>query len=275
MRNPRVIASTLALVLMAAACAGDLPVRSTGGGPTSTSVPGGARSSTTSTTVVASAPPTTPPPTTPPAPALPEGQDTTVESVVDGDTIVVAGGTRVRLIGVDTPETKDPRTAVQCFGREAGAHTASLLGSGTPVRLVYDAERHDRYGRTLAYVYRRSDGLFVNAALVAGGYALVTTFAPNVAHAEEFIALARAAREDGRGLWAACGGDPSGAPAPPPAPSPPPAAGGPCDASYPGVCIPTAPPDLDCGDVAERRFAVVPPDPHRFDGDGDGVGCES
>jgi micrococcal nuclease len=204
---------------------------------------------------------------------LPAGEDINVESVVDGDTIVVAGGTRVRLIGVDTPETKDPRKPVQCFGREAAAHTASLLESGTPVRLVFDVERLDRYGRTLAYVYRRADGLFVNAALVADGYALVATFPPNVAHTENFTALARAARDDGRGLWSACEGDPSAAA--PPTTAPPLSAGGSCDPSYPGVCIPPGPPDLNCGDIAPRRFQVVPPDPHGFDGNGDGVGCES
>jgi hypothetical protein len=64
---------------------------------------------------------------------------------------------------------------------------------------------------------------------------------------------------------------------PPPA-TPPPAAppvGGNCDPSYPGVCIPLSPPDLDCGDITFRRFQVLPPDPHRFDGDNNGVGCES
>lgn len=201
-----------------------------------------------------------------------------MEEVVDGDTIVVAGGTRVRLIGIDTPETKDPRQPVQCFGVEASAHTAALLATGAPIRLAYDVERFDRFGRTLAYVYRRSDGLFVNAALVADGYASVATFPPNVAHVDEFTELARQAREAGRGLWAACGDEAPAQPLPPPPASPPPGpapssdAG--CDPSYPGVCIPSAPPDLDCGDITDRRFQVLPPDPHRFDGDHDGVGCE-
>lgn len=186
----------------------------------------------------------------------------------------------MRLIGVDTPETKDPRKAVQCFGVEASAHTMSLLGSRTPVRLVYDVERFDRFGRTLAYVYREGDGLFVNAALVAEGYAQVAAFPPNVAHAEELIRLARSAREDGRGLWSACEEGPAEEPpaqsgsatANPPAE---PSRAGPCDASYPDVCIPPAPPDLDCGNIDQRRFRVLPPDPHRFDGsDDDGLGCE-
>ena len=136
--------------------------------------------------------------------ALPAGLDTSVERIVDGDTLVVAGGHRVRLIGVDTPETKDPRKPVQCFGREASAYVSSLLREGEGVRLVGDVEERDVYGRTLAYVYRLADGLFVNAALVREGYAQVLTIPPNVAHAEEFVALARDARERGRGLWSSC-----------------------------------------------------------------------
>ena len=80
-----------------------------------------------------------------------------VERVVDGDTIVVRGVGRVRLIGVDTPETVDPRRPVEFFGREASAFTKRLL-EGQRVRLEYDWERADRYGRTLAYVYLR-DGM--------------------------------------------------------------------------------------------------------------------
>lgn len=135
---------------------------------------------------------------------LPAGLDVVVEKVVDGDTIVVSGGERVRLIGVDTPETKDPRRPVGCFGKEASDFTASLLPAGTPVRLVGDAEQRDRYQRLLAYAYRLSDGLFVNAELLRRGFALVLTIPPNIAHNEEFLALSREARNADRGLWRAC-----------------------------------------------------------------------
>jgi micrococcal nuclease len=74
------------------------------------------------------------------------------------------------------------------------------------VRLVRDVEARDRYGRLLAYVYRRRDGLFVNAELVRRGYATVATFPPNVAHEDEFRRLARRARLSGRGLWSECVG---------------------------------------------------------------------
>ena len=147
--------------------------------------------------------PVTPPPPAPQV-ALPGGFDTTVERVVDGDTVVVSGGRHVRLIGVDTPETKDPRRPVQCFGREAAAFVASVLPRGTGVRLVGDVDQQDQYDRTLAYVYRLPDGLFVNAELLRRGYAQVLTVSPNVAHADQFVALAAEARDAGRGLWSAC-----------------------------------------------------------------------
>jgi micrococcal nuclease len=126
--------------------------------------------------------------------------------VVDGDTIQVSldgAKERVRYIGVDTPETVKPRTPVQCFGRKASAANHRLV-DGERVRLVADAEPRDRYGRMLAYVYRASDGLFINAELVRGGYATPLTIAPNVRHAEQFVALAGKARRAGRGLWSAC-----------------------------------------------------------------------
>lgn len=121
-------------------------------------------------------------PVTTSATDLPPGDDRSVERVVDGDTLIVDGGERVRLIGIDTPETKAEDRPVECFGPEASAHLAFLLASGSDVRLAYDEESSDQYGRTLAYVYRRSDGLFVNAALVEGGYARAGSYRPNLAH---------------------------------------------------------------------------------------------
>jgi micrococcal nuclease len=127
-----------------------------------------------------------------------------VERVVDGDTIVLRGGERVRYIGVDTPESVKPGTPVQCYAKAAG-HANERLVEGQRVRLRYDAERRDRYGRTLAYVYRARDGLFVNAELVRRGYARVLTIPPDVRHARLFRQLAARARSGGRGLWDACG----------------------------------------------------------------------
>ena len=145
-----------------------------------------------------------PPPPGPVAAGLPEGVDLAVERVVDGDTIVVTGRIHVRLIGIDTPESVDPRRPVACFGKEASTFMAALLPKGTAVRLVGDVEQEDTYGRTLAYVYRREDGLFVNAELVRKGYANVLTVPPNLAHTDEFEAAARVARIASIGLWSAC-----------------------------------------------------------------------
>jgi len=222
--------------------------------------------------------------------AAASGDLRTVTKHVDGDTLWVSGGEKVRFIGMDTPESTNGRR--DCFGAEASARTAELLPLGTEVRLVSDAGRRDRYGRTLAYVYRASDGLFVNAALVRDGYAQVMTVPPNVAHVDEFVALQREAREAGRGFWGACGSS-SGAPASVPATTAPqvtttavpvrPLAGGGCHPSYRGTCIPPDVSDVDCaggkGDgphyVQEKDIQVVGSDPYRLDSDGDGVGCES
>lgn len=154
------------------------------------------------------------PPVAPASGGLPSGIDMTVQRVVDGDTIVLTGGERVRLIGLDTPETKAPNQPVGCFGEEASRFTASVLPPGTPVRLVGDVEQRDRYGRLLAYLYRRADGLFVNAELLRRGFGQVLTIPPNVAHTDEFVAIARQAREGSQGLWAACTLLPNGRPGP-------------------------------------------------------------
>jgi micrococcal nuclease len=213
-----------------------------------------------------------------------------VGSITDGDTFRTEGGERVRLIGVDTPEPDQDA----CFAAEATAALAGMIPPGTPVRLVADVDPVDRYGRTLAYVYRDGDGLFVNRELAAIGVAVQLTVAPNVAMAEEIGAAVAEAREAGRGLWSGCPSEappttppPTTAPpatAPPPpvpavpqtsAPTTAPPAGAGCHPSYPDVCIPPAPPDLDCPQIPYRRFRVVGADPHGFDGDHDGIGCES
>ncbi len=133
-------------------------------------------------------------------------QDGQVTRVVDGDTVHVRLDGRdetVRYIGVDTPETKKPGTPVQCFGKAASRENERLV-AGERVRLRYDAERRDRYGRLLAYVYRRRDGLWVNGTLVRKGFATTLTIAPNVAHAGELRSLERGAQRRDRGLWRAC-----------------------------------------------------------------------
>lgn len=119
--------------------------------------------------------------------------------VVDGDTVVLAGDERVRLIGVNTPESVDPRRTVQWYGKEAAAFTRSLL-QGRRVRVEHDVERKDRYGRTLGYLWLE-DGDFVNLRLVEEGYAFAYRYPPNVKYADLFREAERRAREGWRGLW--------------------------------------------------------------------------
>ena len=132
---------------------------------------------------------------------------------VDGDTIDVRVGDtaeRVRLIGIDTPETKKPNSPIECYGPEASAFTAALLPAGTPLYLERDVVARDDYGRLLAYVYVTADGTFVNDRLVREGYATLLTIPPNVAHADDFIDANRAARSADVGMWANCSGDEPG-----------------------------------------------------------------
>ena len=124
-----------------------------------------------------------------------------VARVIDGDTIELVGGERVRYIGIDTPETVDPRKPVMCFGHEASARNKELV-EGKEVRLVKDITDRDKYGRLLRYVY--VGDLFINDALVREGYAHVYTYPPDVAMNERFLAAEREAREAGKGLWSAC-----------------------------------------------------------------------
>jgi micrococcal nuclease len=126
---------------------------------------------------------------------------------------------------------------------------------------------------------------FVNYELVKQGFATGATFPPDVACQDVFREAEGQARAQGKGLWSATPAPlptntsvplPTNTPRPlPTVTSAPPAQSGDCEPAYPTVCIPPPPPDLDCGDISYRRFQVLPPDPHRFDGDHDGIGCES
>jgi micrococcal nuclease len=130
----------------------------------------------------------------------PNGQmEATVKRVVDGDTFETAAGEKVRMIGVDTPETVKPNHPVEHYGKEASAYTKQLL-TGKEVLLRFDIETRDKYGRLLAYVYL-PDGTFVNQQLIREGYGRVLTIPPNVKHADLFLQAEREARERNRGLW--------------------------------------------------------------------------
>jgi micrococcal nuclease len=203
-----------------------------------------------------------------------------VVRVVDGDTIHVllhGRDTDIRLIGIDTPETVDPGEPVMCYGPAASSFTHREL-DGATARLRFDVERTDRYGRTLAYVYK--DGRMFNLTLVRRGYARAYPYEPNTRNAGLFAAAQAKARAHQLGLWGACpyfgapahgssastgqGGSSAGG-----------SASGKCNPNYAGACIPDSSQDLDCSDVSASNFRVVGQDVYGFDGDGDRIACES
>jgi micrococcal nuclease len=189
----------------------------------------------------------------PAAVAAPAAHRDRIDRVVDGDTVRLVGLGRVRLIGVDTPEVY---FKTECYGRRASNFTKRMLPPGTPVTYRFDVEHRDRYGRALAYLYKGST--FVNAELVEHGYAVPLTIPPNVRYAHTFLALSRAARDAGRGLWAA----------------------GACADGGRGA---TGAGDKDCSDFstqaeAQRYYEAKggpAQDPDRLDADHDGSACDS
>lgn len=134
------------------------------------------------------------------------GEFKTVVRVVDGDTIVVGPNEKVRLIGVDTPETVHPKKSVECFGKDAKEFTRRVV-EGKTIRLILDEvnksrQHKDRYRRTLAYVYLE-DGTMLNRELIRQGYAHAYTRFP-FRYLVEFRELERAARTENVGLWSSC-----------------------------------------------------------------------
>jgi micrococcal nuclease len=179
--------------------------------------------------------------------------------VIDGDTIVLADGTHVRLVQIDTPEVGTG----ECFSRAAGRELRALLPPGGVGALEADPrlDQVDRYGRLLRYVVR--NGRNLNVELVRRGAATVWFYdGDRGRYAVRLLAAATAARSAHRGLWGACpkavwnpyaaARTGPGSPAAASTAARRPVAGGSCDPSYPTVCIPSPPPDLDCGDVPYR-----------------------
>lgn len=207
---------------------------------------------------------------TPEPTATPKRVEAQVVEVVDGDTIKVNIAGEVyplRYIGIDAPEPD------QWMGPEASQANWELVG-GKTVYLEKDVSETDQYGRLLRYVFL-AGGTFVNAELVRQGYAWATAYPPDVKYQALFVQVQQEAQQQGLVIWAPTPVPPTSVP---PAPTPVPPTQAPaqnCDPSYPDVCIPPPPPDLDCADIPYRRFRVVGADPHRFDGDHDGIGCES
>lgn len=127
-----------------------------------------------------------------------------VDRVVDGDTAKVfyeGESEYVRYIGIDTPESVQPGEPVECFGNESKDFNAGLI-EGKRMKMVFDEEKRDHYGRLLAYVY--VDGKLLQAELLRRGYATTLEVSPNTSKAQKFGQLENEARNAGRGLWSAC-----------------------------------------------------------------------
>ncbi|GBD20963.1 Thermonuclease [bacterium HR28] len=243
---------------------------------------GGNRSSATVQPTDTSAPPNpsvsaSPQARRPSPTALPEipvpGEPALVVNVIDGDTLTVRtehGEAIVRLIGIDAPERGDQDRPAECFFEASTAALAQLTPPGSTVYLERDVSETDRYGRLLRYVWivRARSWLLVNEELVRQGAAIARQYPPDVRYSDRLAAAQRDAQRTRAGLWGACTSSPTSSP-----PAPPPQAG--CDPSYPDICLPPPPPDLDCRDIPYRRFRVLPPDSHRLDSDRDGIGCEA
>lgn len=132
-----------------------------------------------------------------------------VAHVVDGDTVdllIDGREERVRLLGIDAPESVSRSVPKQCYGAEASDALAALLPSGSTLRIERDAEARDHYGRLLLYLHRAEDDLFVNLWLVESGFAEAVSYAPNLAHETDFERARHQATTADVGLWAHCDG---------------------------------------------------------------------
>lgn len=185
-----------------------------------------------------------------------------VTRIIDGDTIEVAIGETafiVRYIGIDCPEGSSTQEA---FGVEATQKNKDLV-LGKKVILIKDVSETDQFNRLLRYVF--VDNIFVNYELVTQGYATAINYEPDVACNGIFSNAELLARSALIGQWA---------PAEILIPTVSKVKNSGCDPAYPTVCIQSPPPDLNCADIPYRHFQVLPSDPHNFDGNNDGIGCE-
>ncbi|MGB9639909.1 MAG: thermonuclease family protein [Anaerolineales bacterium] len=199
-------------------------------------------------------------------PCLPQNpiQTAQVVHVVDGDTIRVSFGgqeTPLRYIGIDAPENTK---IVEAFGQQAFERNQQLL-QGKSVFLIKDTSETDRYQRLLRYVFVGEE--FINLILVKEGYARAERYPPDTACNNLFQQAQTEAQKNHLGIWGITTPPTSNQTNQQPTPTQ-------CDPAYPTVCIPPPPPDLDCKDISYRNFKVLPPDPHYFDGDKNGIGCE-
>jgi len=195
----------------------------------------------------------------------PETKTYLVTRAVDGDTIEIEGGQRIRYIGINAPESVYPAKEIECYGREAANKNKELV-EGKRVKLEKDISEIDKYGRLLRYVW--VGDIFVNDYLIRQGYAYAVTLPPDVKYSSQFIQAQQEARENSRGLWAGCQEE----------------AEEPTSESTPEEDIICSSNVYNCSDfsthaeaqnVYEYCLEKVGKDVHRLDGDDDGSACES
>ncbi len=221
----------------------------------------------------------------------PEVEGTTIQDdlvkvvrVVDGDTFEIEGGEKIRMIGIDTPETVDPRKSVQCFGKEASNKTKELL-EGKTVRLVKDVSERDKYQRLLRYVY--VGDIFINDLLVRDGFAKSSSYPPDIKFQEQFRQSEEVARNGKVGLWSSLCDTPTITPVPQtPVPLVPQAQKAPATTKAPvATKAPTKTTTCssniyNCSDFstcseAQAVFNQCSTDVHGLDRDKDGIPCDT
>jgi micrococcal nuclease len=201
----------------------------------------------------------------------PTGRRGRVSHIVDGDTLHATFGDlteKIRLFAVNTPELNP----IECGGIEATALLAELAPIGAVVWFERGEVELDRYSRNLYWAWIEvapGQWRLLQDAIVASGAGEVRIYPPDDRYADWLMIRETQARTSLQGMWETCrepeaGGEAMGI------------ASTACDPAYPDVCIRPLNPggDLDCADIPDRRFQVLPPDPHNFDGDGNGIGCE-
>lgn len=183
----------------------------------------------------------------------------TITQIIDGDTIYTKNY-KIRLSLTNTPERNESGFAT------ATAFTSKMCPVGSSIIIDQDDKQlYDNYGRLLANVY--CGGKSLNSALLDNGYANILT---QYCSTSEFSGE-RWAQNYGCGYNSKYTSSTQSTTKSSTSSTP----SSNCDSSYPDFCIPPPPPDLDCKDIPQKRFTVLQPDPHRFDGDKDGIGCES
>lgn len=209
----------------------------------------------------------------------PQEETYLVTRVIDGDTIEIESGQKIRYIGIDTPETVYPSKPVECFGKEASNKNKELV-EGKEVKLVKDVSETDKYGRLLRYVW--IGDTFVNDYLVRYGYAYASTYPPDVKYSEQFVQAQEEARVNSRGLWGSvCKEESEPEPEPEPIPEPEPETEPESKIPAKSTCSYNA---YNCSDFSTHAEAQatyeycldkVGKDVHGLDRDKDGIACES